>query len=126
MRALSTLLASLALSLGGLASAQTTHTVLMNGFTFSETDLTICEGDSVQWTWVSGFHNVESGVNGVHDGIFRSGDLETSIGQSWTLTFDFLIPNDPGLCGRSLSTQGLCLGAPGQRFSNALDARAGL
>ena len=37
-------------------------------------DQTVDVGDTVDWAWVSGLHNVESGVGGIHDGAFRSGD----------------------------------------------------
>jgi len=35
--------------------------------------------------------------------------------------FTLAIPADPALCGLALSTQGVCLGTPGPRLSNALD-----
>ena len=70
---LSVAIAALALA-AGYAHAQTTHVVTLQGTSFSPGDLTIQVGDSVQWDWISGLHNVESGVNGIHDGNFRSGD----------------------------------------------------
>ena len=59
------------------SSAQTTHTVELVGVQFVPANLTIQLGDTVHWVWVSGLHNVESGVvenfTGTHDGNFRSG-----------------------------------------------------
>jgi len=40
-------------------------------------------------------------------------------------TFPLNVPADPALCGRVLFSQGLCLGSPGPRLSNALDGLAG-
>ena len=57
-----------------VASAQTTHNVTLEGALFIQADLTIAVGDTVHWQWVSGNHNVVSGVGGVHDGNFNSGD----------------------------------------------------
>ena len=50
----------------------------------------------MRWIWVSGFHNVESGVNGVHDGSFRSGDPTLVAGTTFEVTFenDFLEHGD--------------------------------
>ena len=71
------------------ASAQTTHNVDVGpGFTFTPTDIVIEVGDTVRWTWVSGFHNVESGLSGTHDGIFRSGDPTSVVGTEYEVTFD--------------------------------------
>ncbi len=74
-------------SAAGPASAQATHMVQMSGITFTPADLDIDVGDTVQWNWVSGLHNVESGVGGTHDGIFRSGDPITPP-QTFSVTFD--------------------------------------
>ena len=80
---------------GSAARAQTTHDVFLNGFSFSTPELTVCVGDTVRWTWIGGLHNVESGLGGVHDGIFRSGDIEFSVGQTFEVVFDaaFLAAN---------------------------------
>ena len=227
------------------ARAQTTHVVELSGLSFEPSDLTVCVGDTVEWHWLTGLHNVESGQGASHDGIFRSGDPEGPQGQIFRVTFDaaflaanpvladeysyycfihtgfgmtgvvrvsddaeatprngtganpstlttvstpvlggpwtasldcsahapasavylgytrprdpialsfgellvdpssgqavlriephvgntvdfdFVLPNDPTLCGAQLFTQGLCLGAPGDQLSNALDLRAG-
>ena len=83
------LLAPLVLALAaGAAGAQTTHVVTLSGTTFSPRDLTIKIGDTVQWDWVSGLHNVESGVGGVHDGNFRSGNATSSTATTFDVTFD--------------------------------------
>ncbi len=75
------------------ASAQTTHTVELVGFTFVPDDLTIAVGDTVHWDWVSGgSHNVESGVvqGGIptHDGNFTSGAPVFAPGPTFDVLFD--------------------------------------
>ena len=67
-------------------SAQTTHVVTLQGTTFTPSDITIDVGDTVQWDWVSGFHNVVSG-NGAADGIFTSG-APVGPPMSFSVTFD--------------------------------------
>ena len=92
---------TLALAGSGLG-AQTTHTVQVggtSGLAFNPSALTIKVGDSVQWVKTVGLHSVESGVGGVHDGIFRSGDPTTS-SFTFTVVFDAAfvtahpVPND--------------------------------
>lgn len=72
-----------------------THEVAVTGLTFAPQDLVIDVGDSVHWTWASDpmTHNVESGVDGIHDGRFRSGD--PAITGDFTVVFDeaFLVAN---------------------------------
>lgn len=72
--------------------AQTTHTVELMGLDFVPADLTVEVGDTIHWVWVSGFHNVESGVvkhfSGLHDGNFRSGDPTDAVGTTFDLLFD--------------------------------------
>lgn len=63
-------------------SAQTTHQVDLDGFSFLPADLTINEGDTVLWNWVSGFHNVLS-----DDGFFASG-AATLPPATFAVTFD--------------------------------------
>lgn len=75
------------LSTSSLASAQTTHNVDLFSLSFSDPALTIAVGDTVQWTWLNGMHNVESGVGGIHDGIFRSG-APTFPPMIFSVTFD--------------------------------------
>ena len=69
-------------------SAQTTHTVELLDMSYSPSDLKINLGDTVHWVWVSGFHNVESGIvvgfSTIPDGRFRSGDPD------FDLTFDLV------------------------------------
>ena len=68
------------------AHSQTTWNVDLGSGAFSPADLTIDEGDQVHWVWVRGTHNVESGVGGIHDGNFRSGD--PGFRQTFDLVFD--------------------------------------
>jgi plastocyanin len=72
------------------AAAQTTHTVESMHINFLPPELTVRLGDTVQWLWVEGFHNVESGEIvkglGIHDGRFRSGDPD--FGLVYDLSFD--------------------------------------
>ena len=81
MRHFALLLAFLLL-LSARASAQTTHQVDLAGVSFSPASLTIAEGDTVVWNWVSGFHNVAS-----DDGFFRSG-APTGAPNTFSITFD--------------------------------------
>lgn len=74
----------------------TTHDVQVGpGFTYSPQDLVIDVGDTVLWTWAGGFHDVESGVDGVFDGNFDSGAPTAAIGVTFSVTFDeaFLAAN---------------------------------
>ena len=73
--------------LAGRAQAQTTHFVDANSITFDPADLCIDVGDTVQWDWVTGVHNVESGVGGIPDGNFSSG-APVSPPESFSVTFD--------------------------------------
>lgn len=72
----------------GGALGQTTHTVQLIGLDFVPPDLTVELGDTVLWDWVSGFHNVESGVGGLHDGNFRSGDPTGDDATTFEVLFD--------------------------------------
>jgi plastocyanin len=76
------------------SAAQTTHTVTLNGFSFSPANLQIDLGDKVHWVKTIGLHSVESGTGGVHDGAFRSGDV-TASAFTFDVTFDsaFLAAN---------------------------------
>ena len=80
------------LTLAASAAPAATITVQLVGFTFVEQDITIEVGDTVHWEWVSGFHNVESGVvvsgAGVPNGMFRSGDPTSVVGTTYDLVFD--------------------------------------
>lgn len=79
-------------SAGPRTLAQTTHTVELIGTNFVPQNIVIDVGDIVHWVWVSGLHNVESGVVvngvGVHDGIFISGSPTGIGGTTYDLTFD--------------------------------------
>ncbi len=71
------------------AGAQTTHMVDVGpGIVFTSDELSIDVGDTVRWTWIDGFHNVESGVDSNHDGNFRSGDPTDVDGTTFEVTFD--------------------------------------
>lgn len=71
------------------ATAQTTHEVGVGpGFAFIPANVVIETGDMVRWTWVSGFHNVESGTGGTHDGNFRSGNPTSTVGTVFEFAFD--------------------------------------
>jgi len=87
---------ALALVLGPTAAAQVTHNVAVGpGISFAPADLSINVGDTVQWNWSGGFfHNVESGVGGVPDGIFSSG-APAAAPKTFSVTFNaaFLAAN---------------------------------
>ncbi len=70
-------------------SGSTTHVVELLFFTFEPRDIEIEVGDTVRWVWVieAEPHNVESGVAGIHDGNFRSGDPVFAPAE-YELTFD--------------------------------------
>lgn len=65
-----------------------------NGQTNMNIDLTIHTGDTVRWTWVSGFHNVVSGLPSDPDAgdLFSSGGPTGTVGTMFEYTF-----NDVGL-----------------------------
>ncbi len=73
-----------------------THDVSVGpGFSFSPADITIEVGDSIRWVWAGGLHNVESGVDGIHDGNFLSGSPTSAPDTTYELLFDaaFLLDN---------------------------------
>lgn len=77
------LLSAAALCLGtSTAYAQTNHTVDLAGISFTPAHLTIDQGDTVTWNWVSGLHNVDS-----DDGLFSSGS-PVSGPNTFSITFD--------------------------------------
>jgi plastocyanin len=83
MKAFPFLLASLLFAVGAsTATAQTTHNVDLVGISFTPAHITIAEGDTVVWHWVSGLHNVES-----NDGFFSSGVPVTGP-NTFSVTFD--------------------------------------
>ncbi len=83
-----------AFSLAATASAQTTHTVDLLGISFDPQDLDIEVGDTVEFVWISGFHDVKSGL-GTPDGAFDSGNPVNQPGKVFSVTFDeaFLAAN---------------------------------
>jgi plastocyanin len=60
-----------------------------NGMTNMDIDLTVEVGDTVRWTWVSGFHNVVSGFPGDPDEgvLFESGEPTDEVGMTFSYTF---------------------------------------
>ncbi len=64
------------------------HEVSLAGVAFTPADLTVTVGDSVRWVWDDGFHNVESGVSGTHDGVFSSGNPTPVVGTTFEVIFD--------------------------------------
>ena len=75
--------------------AQTTHFVDVGpGFAFTPADIVIRVGDTVEWTWQGGFHNVESGTGGIHDELFRSGEPTSVTGTVYAFTFDQAFVNE--------------------------------
>lgn len=80
-RVVFSVLALLCLGLTGLASAQTSHIVLVGGVsnTFSPANLTIDVGDTVVWMNQSGFHNVVADDNSFTSGAPSSGSWVFSL-----------------------------------------------
>lgn len=74
--------------------AQTTHDVDLLSLTFSPDSSTIQVGDTVHWDWVTGIHNVVSGVGGTPDGNFDSGDPSGDPATTFDVTFDQQFLND--------------------------------
>ena len=76
----------LLLTLVASAAPAATITVQLIVIDFVEQDITIQVGDTVHWEWVSGTHNVVSGVGGVQDFNFDSGN--PAAGTTFDVTFD--------------------------------------
>ncbi len=76
--------------------AQTTYDVGLDGTQFvyngaanTFIDLTIQQGDTIRWTWMSGFHNVTSGLeHGTGGSIFASGTPTDVVGTTFEYTFN--------------------------------------
>lgn len=87
--------AGLALAASGAAAGEIYNISLQgmdfvyNGQANTDIDLTINVGDTVLWTWVSGFHNVASGLPGDPDAgdLFLSGDPTGAVGTTFEYTF---------------------------------------
>ncbi len=77
--------AAAALSLA--SQAQTTHVVMVSGTDFTPSFLKIDVGDTVDWVWGVGSHNVVSGSSGSSNGIFTSG-APTLPANTFSMTFD--------------------------------------
>ena len=72
-------------------SATAGSTVLVDvgpGFAFTPSEIVIQTGDTVQWVWQGGMHNVVSGVPGAPDGHFVSGEPTSEVGTTFEVTFD--------------------------------------
>ena len=63
---------------------------IYNGVSSTRIDLTIQLGDTVRWTWLSGFHNVRSGDHGSGGSIFSSGEATDTVGTTFEYTFNDL------------------------------------
>jgi plastocyanin len=78
--------------LASAASAQTTFNVDLLSVSFAPSSLTVSPGDTVQWTWVTGLHNVytydPNGAPNTPDGTFVSGAPINSPGLTYLTTFD--------------------------------------
>ena len=86
------------------------------GVLFSPADVMLEVGDTAHWYWSGGFHNVESGVDGIHDGNFRSGDPTSDTATTFDVTFDqaFLTAHPmPGLVYPYYCTPHVSLGMTG-------------
>lgn len=78
---------------GALPAMAETHTVIVGGpeigdDVFTPPALTIAVGDTVLWDWDGGLHDVESGVDLVHDGNFDSGAPVSDTATTFEVTFD--------------------------------------
>lgn len=78
-----------------VSAASFTVNVGQGGTNFVPATLTINQGDTVNWNWVGGFHNVTSGgcPGGIcaSDGKFNSGAATSTLGNNFSFTF-----NTPG------------------------------
>jgi plastocyanin len=91
------LLACSTLALGAATSSGETFVVQLDGPSFvyeGMTDMDIAlqinVGDTVRWEWVTGFHNVVSGIPGEpgEGTLFHSGDPTGDVGTIFEFTFD--------------------------------------
>jgi plastocyanin len=122
--------------------AQTTFQVNLQAQSFTPKNLVINQGDTVQWNWIVGFHDVVSGTSGIPDGVFISGPAVV-VSDPYFVTFDGALvwkypkPNNtypyycnvhlPGMTGtvrvNNLSGSMLAYGA--NNPAGSLDWRAG-
>ena len=79
----------------------TTHTVTQTGLTFSPANLTVVEGDTVEWVWTGGVHTVTSGSPCTSSGLFdlplTSGSPLASFTFNSAGTFDYFCTPHCGL-----------------------------
>ena len=82
--------AAILVSILGAAAPALADTIEVgiDGISFVPQDVKINVGDTVHWAWKGEPmpHNVESGVGGVHDGNFRSGDFTNT--EDFSVVFD--------------------------------------
>lgn len=71
--------------------AQTSHTVSVSNNVFTPADLTINQGDTVIWTNIEGFHNVNGTTNTYQDNPESFGN---QTGFGWTYSYVFNSPGD--------------------------------
>jgi len=78
-----------------VSAASFTVNVGQAGNNFAPSSLTITQGDTVNWNWVGGLHNVTSGSCPASvctpDGKFNSGGATATLGNNFSFTF-----NTPG------------------------------
>jgi len=67
---------------------ETHHVSVGPGFAFEPQRVVIELGDSVEWDWNGGVHNVASGEGGAHDGNFRSGEPTGDTDFTFQVAFD--------------------------------------
>lgn len=75
-------------AMSSVAQAQITQQVDLFSVSFNPSVVNINVGDTIQWNWVVGIHNVVSGVGGSPNGIFSSGNPIVQPPGPFTVTFD--------------------------------------
>jgi plastocyanin len=76
-----------------VAAPTVAATIQLTGTTFTPSQVTITEGETVRWQWVDGFHTTTNGVSS--DPAHNPGTLWDETIDSTTPTFDYQF-NDPG------------------------------
>ncbi|MFT5291391.1 MAG: plastocyanin [Planctomycetota bacterium] len=84
---------ALALS-AGAASAQVTHFVELEAGSFNPSELTVAEGDTVQWTWITGSHNVVGGSVDANGAGSANGFFSSGVPESAPATFSVVFDHD--------------------------------